>query len=295
MQKQVFTRKAIAATFLLILGTNTFAPSVAHALTAGPTSPEATSFEPIDTTDMVNLQTGDFTYNIPLLEVPGPEGGYPLSLSYHAGIQPGLEASWVGLGWTLNPGAVNRSISGFPDDWNGAQSNNRVFWSGGTQSSFTIGANVGIAKMADVNAKLTFADDTFKGFGMGWYIGGSLGWSIDKSGLGIGVSAGVGKTPYDGYYADAGLSLMKSSESVSGSIGVEASTNFESVDVGLSAGVSAHSKGSGEKKGNSFGGLGMNISASGNSAFSASYIVRGEVNNSGSGSISTNSKNWSVY
>jgi len=77
--------------FLLLLNflNAIFFPSIALALTAGPTAPEATSFEPVDTTDMVNLLTGDFNYNIPLLEVPGPEGGYPLALSYHAGILPG--------------------------------------------------------------------------------------------------------------------------------------------------------------------------------------------------------------
>jgi hypothetical protein len=89
------SRKAIAATFLLTLFTQTFFPAVSYALTSGPTQPEATNFEPVDTTDMVSLQTGDLTYNTPLLEVPGPEGGYPLSLSYHAGIQPNLDASWV--------------------------------------------------------------------------------------------------------------------------------------------------------------------------------------------------------
>ena len=41
---------------------------MAWALTSGPTAPEAMNFEPVDATDMVNLQTGDFTYNIPLLE-----------------------------------------------------------------------------------------------------------------------------------------------------------------------------------------------------------------------------------
>ena len=106
------SRKVIAVTLLTVMLTNTIAPTVTYALTSGPTQPEATSFEPVDTTDMVNLQTGDFTYNIPLLEVPGSEGGYPLSLAYHAGIQPNEDASWVGLGWTLNPGdrCVRRAV-----------------------------------------------------------------------------------------------------------------------------------------------------------------------------------------
>ena len=58
-----------------------------HAETAGGTAPEVTKFEPVSTTDMVDLASGDFTYNIPIINVPGPEGGYPLALSYHAGIQ----------------------------------------------------------------------------------------------------------------------------------------------------------------------------------------------------------------
>ncbi len=100
-----------AVVFILANLLNVLAPTISWALTSGPTAPEATSFEPVDTTDLVNLATGDFTYNIPLLEVPGPAGGYPLSLSYHAGIQPNEDASWVGLGWTLNPGAISRSVN----------------------------------------------------------------------------------------------------------------------------------------------------------------------------------------
>lgn len=84
--------------------------------------PEFTSFESISTTDMVNLSTGDFTYSIPLVNVPGPEGGFSMPLSYHAGIKLNQEASWVGLGWSLNPGAINRTISQFPDDFNGDES-----------------------------------------------------------------------------------------------------------------------------------------------------------------------------
>jgi len=89
------------------------APMQAFALTGGPSQPEVQSFEPVSANQMVDPFTGDFTYNIPLLDV----GGYPINISYHAG--PGLdeEASWVGLGWNINPGVINRSMRGIPDDF----------------------------------------------------------------------------------------------------------------------------------------------------------------------------------
>lgn len=93
-------------------------PQTLMALTAGSASPEFASFEPVATTDMVNEFTGDFTYNLPVLNVPGPDGGgYALSLSYHSGVSSEEEASWVGYGWTLNPGAINRNVRGYPDDF----------------------------------------------------------------------------------------------------------------------------------------------------------------------------------
>jgi hypothetical protein len=94
-------------------------PNVALALTGGPSQPEVESFEPIGTTEMVDLFSGDFNYNLPLLNVPGPNGGYPINMAYHAGIGMEQEASWVGLGWNLNVGAMKRSMRGLPDDFNG--------------------------------------------------------------------------------------------------------------------------------------------------------------------------------
>lgn len=94
-------------------------PTVALALTSGPAQEEFASFEPATTTDMVDIYSGDFNYNIPLLSVPGPNGGYPLNLSYHSGIGMEQEASWVGLGWSLNVGAINRQLRGLPDDFKG--------------------------------------------------------------------------------------------------------------------------------------------------------------------------------
>ena len=44
-------------------------PTLCYALTGGPSQPEMESFEPVGTTDMVDLFTGDFNYNIPQLEL----------------------------------------------------------------------------------------------------------------------------------------------------------------------------------------------------------------------------------
>ena len=168
-------KRAFATIVFISMLTQTFAPAVALALTSGPTQPEATSFEPVDTTDMVNLQTGDFTYNLPLLEVPGPEGGYPLSLSYHAGIQPNEDASWVGLGWSLNPGAITRVVNGYPDDWYNPSSTTHTYWQGGQQSVYSIGKTIPVFGFGGVAFGLSFSQDTYKGFGIGGNIGVSFG------------------------------------------------------------------------------------------------------------------------
>lgn len=91
----------------------------ANATSRGPIQPEYASYESVDNSDMVNLLTGDFTYTIPLINVPGPNGGYSMALSYHGGIELEEESSWVGLGWSLNPGAINRSVNQYPDDYKG--------------------------------------------------------------------------------------------------------------------------------------------------------------------------------
>src|SRR5262245_62155773 len=89
--------RAVSLYFLLQFTCSIVCPSVTYALTSGPSQPEFSSFEPVATTNMVDEFTGDFTYNLPLLEVPGPQGsGYPVSLSYHSGVGPEEEASWVG-------------------------------------------------------------------------------------------------------------------------------------------------------------------------------------------------------
>ncbi|MES2394412.1 MAG: hypothetical protein V4549_00310 [Bacteroidota bacterium] len=128
--------KGVAIYMVLCLLFQIVSPTVAFALTGGPAQPESSSFEPVGTSEMVDLFSGDYNYNIPLLDV----GGYPVNISYHSGISMDQEASWVGLGWNINPGAINRSMRGLPDDFKG----DKVKKEFNVKKNQTYGVNVGI-------------------------------------------------------------------------------------------------------------------------------------------------------
>ncbi|TXH25344.1 MAG: hypothetical protein E6Q96_09220, partial [Cyclobacteriaceae bacterium] len=255
MKLNTHLKRTISVFLLVVIVSNILLPTYSWALTAGPTAPEATSFEPVDTTDMVNTITGDFTYNLPLLEVPGPGGSYPVTLSYHAGIQPGVDASWVGLGWSLNPGAINRITNGLPDDLKETTSTDRQFWEGGETSSTSVGVSIGIGNVATVTAGLEFANDTYKGRGVGGYLGGAL--SVPFSGMSsigteaqspfsAGASVRIGISPYGGAYVSAGANVGVGGALAQGlSIGGGAGLNYDSrggFAAGLNGGISAGQK-----------------------------------------------------
>lgn len=82
---------------------------------SGPNQAETSGFSTTSTDDLVNKFTGDFNYSIPLMDVEG----YPIVMNYNSNIGMHSEASWVGLGWDLNLGAVGREMRGLPDDFNG--------------------------------------------------------------------------------------------------------------------------------------------------------------------------------
>ena len=256
--------RSIAAFFLLESSTQIFAPALSYALTSGPTAPEATNFEPVDTTDMVDLASGDLTYNIPLLEVPGPEGSYPLSLAYHAGIQPNEEASWVGLGWSLNPGAINRNVNGFADDHENINQARRDYWSGGAMSTTAVGLTVGLpGTPASMSFGLSFSQDTYRGFGVGANLG--AGSSFDLGPASVGVSASVQTDGYGNSSAGVGVGISASiTDNVSGSIGIGLSTSGGfSANAGISAGINAGAdKGNNAVIGSSLLGVSMNSGSS---------------------------------
>jgi len=268
------TRKAIAATFLTVLLSNLVAPSVSYALTSGPTQPEATSFEPVDTTDMVNLQTGDLTYNIPLIQIPGPEGSYPLSLSYHAGVQPNEDASWVGLGWTLNPGAINRNVNGYPDDWYNPSASSHVFWNGGSVKSYNVGVSIGISNVAGVSAGLSFSQDTYRGFGVG--ISAGIKEQIGGDNSPLSASLGIGVSPYGEAYVTGGIGFEQGGLS----FGVSA-TNYldDAMQFGFTGGL---------------GQIGASISTEGGGATITYPGPSSHVSNSKQGDITTETSNFGI-
>ncbi|MEO9531942.1 MAG: hypothetical protein ABJG68_07555 [Crocinitomicaceae bacterium] len=110
-----YITKGLAVLMILNMIGSIIQPNALFALTAGPSQPEMHGFTPIGTSENVNLSTGSFNYNIPLMDV----GGYPINMAYNSGVTMDQEASWVGLGWSLNPGVMNRTMRGVPDDFKG--------------------------------------------------------------------------------------------------------------------------------------------------------------------------------
>ena len=113
------TVRGLAVLSMLTFVGDLIYPTLSHALTGGPTQPEVQQFQQAGASNLVNLATGDMSYGLDLFTVPGPNGGYPIKLSYIGGSGMEEEASWTGADWNINVGAVNRQMRGLPDDFKG--------------------------------------------------------------------------------------------------------------------------------------------------------------------------------
>ena len=208
----------------------------------GPNAPEAASFEPVDATDMVNLVTGDLSYVLPLLNVPSPEGGYPIALSYHAGVAMNQEASWVGLGWNINPGAINRSLNGYPDDWNNGKKIDLIYSDLGEQESFKIGLGINY-KIFTLGASYTFVNGKAFGGDVSFGIKNISETSVGFGGYKGNITAGInyknlkighvnGKLSIGVNYQGASVKLTENGRI---SVNVKLGDKFGNVGVSLSS------------------------------------------------------------
>lgn len=191
--------KKTSALLLTIMFGELLMPLKAMALTSGPSQPEFQGFTPLATTSLVEPFSGDFSYNIPLLDIDG----YPLNLVYRATSNIEEEGSWVGYGWNVNVGTLNRMVRGLPDDMNGELIRNyqnirerevkSVGISFEPNISFNVGVSDGIGLSAGVQSSLGFTrdDDNYTGVAIGVSVGGGVYAGIQAGPFSVGGSAGV--------------------------------------------------------------------------------------------------------
>ena len=187
-------KKILSAFFLITFLMGSL--NSAYALTSGPSQPETQQFAPAGMDNLVDPFTGDFSYNIPLMDV----GGYPININYEAGIMPDAEASWVGLGWNLNVGAINRNVRGIPDDFSGEQVTtdynvkpNETFGISGDIQVEIFGAKVPKIFKNPVSLSANLFYNTYNGFGMTEGADPSISASLPGKGqftAGLGLSLG---------------------------------------------------------------------------------------------------------
>lgn len=199
-EKKRIKLKVVAMFLLVTFVGQIIHPTAALALTGGPTQPEITQFQQVSASDMVDLFTGDFGYNIPLFEVPGPNGGYPFNLNYQSSPSMDQEASWVGLGWNINPGSIVRNMRGLPDDFDGQQIKREVDMKPNVTAGIGVNANIellsadfrkeneGSSVALGLGIRLYY--NNYKGMGYTFNIGasGSLPYNSNKIGAGMGLN-----------------------------------------------------------------------------------------------------------
>lgn len=170
----------------------------------GPSQPEMQSFQPVNNSNMVDLFTGDFSYNIPLLDV----GGYPVNLHYQSGITMDQEASWVGLGWNINPGTISRSVRGLPDDFSGKDSVKKTISIKPNKTlGLTISGNTEIIGLDHLGKSDTGTLGVSIGASLGIFHNTYKGWGTEV-GLNSGINAGL---PGTGSLS-AGLGITNNSQ-----------------------------------------------------------------------------------
>ncbi|MEM7036362.1 MAG: hypothetical protein AAF570_05220, partial [Bacteroidota bacterium] len=132
----------------------------------------------------VDPATGEFRFSLPVITVPGAQGeGYALTLDYN-GPSPESEASWVGYGWSLSPGAIVRQQEGLPDDFR-----NRDILSVDKRPDHQMIALQGSAgveffsKSADIKAKLGAIWDSEIGTYTTYGLGAAAGYKGTRLGL----------------------------------------------------------------------------------------------------------------
>ena len=268
MKLRIFKEKwtKVLAVYLLInIVFNLVYPLQALALTGGPSQPEVQSFAPIGTSDMVDVFSGDFSYNIPLMDV----GGYPVNIAYNSGAGMDEEASWVGLGWNINLGNIGRNVRGLPDDFSGDKVERNFNVKGQQNFGLNLGADLelfGYDSKAVKEKKKIITDAAKAAKETAEQIADKVGAVGNTSNISLNLSIGIDYSNYDG----VGLSFSASPAIQSG----KASKHSYNASLGLSASSSS----------------GVNVSVSGSFGQRMDDMKKGDKKLGGKLGLSVNSR-----
>lgn len=206
--------KLFSVSMIWVMAFTLVVPINSFSLTGGPAQPEFNSFTPIGTSDMVDLSSGDFTYNIPLMDV----GGFPINLAYSSGITMDQEASWVGLGWDLGIGQINRQMRGLPDDFDG----DTMTYIDNMKDNWTVEGTM----------KVTPATVGVDKFGNKILVDNPIS---QNNGPTVGVA--IGYNSYNGFYMKSSVSLQASLGGMF-SVGLQAESGPDGMALSPSASIS---------------------------------------------------------
>ncbi|GAA4454326.1 hypothetical protein [Rurimicrobium arvi] len=238
--------KLIAHVTILSLTYQLVFPACAYALTSGPMQPEVQSFEPVGTTEMVDVFTGDFNYNIPLIDVEG----YPINIFYHSGVGIEQEASWVGLGWNINPGEINRTVRGLPDDLNGETIEKEIHIQKEKDIRIGLGVDVAIEifgkELPDQShetqlavtggGQIYVAYNNYRGLSTG--VSSSLGLQSPMGsvgiGMGIGTQTGADIDASASFVTDKLMGKLPFGASFQAGVGMNSRTGVKDISLGMS-------------------------------------------------------------
>lgn len=207
----------------------------AYGRPGGPAQPEFTSFTPIGSSEMVDKFSGGFAYNIPLFDI----GGYPVNIAYDGSVSNDVDASWVGLGWNLNTGSINRSKRGIPDDFKGSKITRSMKKDEVYRLGISPGGHIQILNALGFSLKGGLYYSSLTGYGTEASFGKSLGFPIKVSGkMTIGPSIGENTSSS----SDGGVTN-------SFNVGMNVGTSFDmsnnktaGLNLGLSYGESTNSR-----------------------------------------------------
>jgi hypothetical protein len=234
--------KPVTIKLILVMLAQICYPTFSWALTSGPQQPEASNFTPADVSNLVDPFTGDFSYNIPMFEI----GGYPVNLAYASGVSMDQEATWVGLGWNLNTGAITRDVRGLPDDFWGDE----VTRNFNTKPNVTAGGSVtgGLSEIVGIPLNLSyglqFKYNNYAGFSVGQTLNGGYKFGNDDGGmnLGLGLSTtngGLDINPNISFSSKMGMDTKKREYTGSLGFGLNINSRTGLSQMNLNGSVSA--------------------------------------------------------